>query len=1055
MRKSVFAGVVVLLLFWLLPGSFSQITTGTISGTVTDISGGAIPGAQVVVLNEDTGVSRTVFGDASGRYSAPQLSLGRFRVTATIEGFQAEVRSGIQLTVGRQAVVNFQLQVGQVTQTVEVSGEAPLVETTDAAVGYLVEERSIRELPLNGRDISELILLNPNVVINANGKWGNADKGFGKRYSISGMRGEDNSYLLDGTYINDYYRHHPAGPTGALAGVETVKEFETLTSTFSAAYGRALGGVFNAVTQSGTNQWHGTAYEFLRNDVLDARNFFDRQDSADSPRLPPYRRNQFGATFGGRVIRDRTFFFAAYEGFRERLGESSTANVPDLNARQGILPDRTVTVSPLIRPWLDQYPLPSPDGTNFRDGTQQFFFQVSQPTTEDFGQGRIDHQFSDNDSIFLRTTINNAERSRFNDFPDLFEIGNIKTRLWTVSETKIISPSWLNTFRFAYNRVVPGTDHIFPAATGTSSVPDQPDPAGVEPGSGLGVRNGTENPRSTYETKRFAFHDDVNTTMGNHTIQFGGMFERFHYNPNVPFRPYTDWRFGDIADFLQAIPDRLRGTPPQLANFERGIRQSFMALYMQDDWKLTPSIALNLGVRWEPFTVPTEVNGLTDNLRRLGDPETTVGDPLWENGSWTSFSPRVGIAWSPFPSGTTSVRAGFGVFFVPTDSTAYTLVFGRSSRFSPNININDPLHFPDALAAIEAEGLAAPNGRGGDNWALPFEDPDTAHALQYSLTLQQQIGEANVLSIGYSGRSGVNLPSNTQFNIPVADFDGVSLKIPPGADPINPNFDRIYYISNNASSSYHGLGIGLQRRFSAGLQAQVSYTYSKAISYTDGADTGNHVGVGNNGAILYGHDISTNKALSGYDLRNVFTASYTYDLPLGQGLSGVAGHLLSGWQMSGIATFQSGQPFGVLQQAPNVTRDYGARSSPNRVPGFTQENTVTGDPNGYFTLDAFSPAGTGDLGNAGRNGLRGDGIARWDFGLHKNFSLTETMRLQLRVEAFNLLNGVNFSAPSQRGTSGGNVQIFTRQGAPIPSETVVLRTVDTSRQIQLGMKFVF
>ena len=1039
--------------FLALPGH-SQITTGTISGRVSDSTGGVLPGAEVLVLNEDTGISRAIQVNTAGRYSASLLISGRYRVTVSLAGFQTEIRSGIQLTVGREAVVNFELPVGAVTERVEVIGEAPLVQTTDAAVGYIVNERSIQELPLNGRDISQLILLSPNVVQNANGKWGNADKGFGKRYSISGMRGEDNSFLLDGTYINDYYRHHPAGPTGALAGVETVREFQTLTSTFSAAYGRALGGVFNAITKSGSNQLHGSVYEFVRNDTLDARNFFDRKADPNDPRLPPFRRNQFGASVGGPVLRDRTFFFAAYEGYRERLGESSIANVPDLNARNGILPDGTVQIAPEIVPFLNQYPLPSPNGRNFGNGTQEFSFQVSQPTTEDFGQGRIDHQISDNDSIFLRFSADNAERFRFNEFPDLLETGTIVTRLWTVSETHIISPTWINSFRFAYNRVVPGTDHFFPEVPGTINVPGQPDPPGVEPGSGIGVRSGTENPLSGYETKRIAFHDDLNTTIGNHSLQFGGMFERFHYNPFVPFRPYGEWRFGDISDFLQGIPDRFRGTPPELAEFQREIRQSFLALYVQDDWKLTPSVTLNLGVRWEPFTIPTEKSGLIDNLRNSSDTATTVGDPFWKNSSWTNFSPRIGIAWSPSASGRTSVRAGFGVFFVPTDSSLYTLAFLRSSRFSPNININDPENFPDALAAVTASGFT-PGGGGRDVWAMPFEDVDSAHALQYSFTIQQQLGESNVLSVGYSGRQGINLPSNAQFNIPLSEFDGVSLRIPDGAGPINDAFRRIYYISNNANSSYHGLGIGIQRRFSAGLQAQVSYTFSKAISNIDGADTGNHANVGNNGSILYGHDINFNRGLSGYHLKNVLTANYTYDLPLGQGMSGFSGHLLSGWQLTGIMTFQSGQPFGVLQQAPNVTRNYGSRSSPNRVPGFTQENTVLGDPNGYFTLDAFTPAESGQLGNAGRNGLFGPGMARMDFGLFKNFSLTERTGLQLRMEAFNVTNRVNFSGPSQRGTSGGNVQVFTRRGAPVVSETVIRRTVDTSRQIQLGLKLTF
>ena len=1046
---------------WLVVVSFSawmsygQVTTGTISGTVVDSSAAVLPGAEVVVLNEDTGIPRTVQANTAGRYSAPSLIPGRYRVTASVAGFQTQVRSGIQLTVGREAIVNFELPVGAVTERVEVTGEAPLVQTTEAAVGYLVDDRTIRELPLNGRDISQLILLNPGVVQNANGKWGNADKGFGKRYSISGMRGEDNSFLLDGSYINDYYRHHPAGPTGALAGVETVREFQTLTSTFSAAYGRALGGVFNAVTKSGTNEWHGSAYEFLRNNSLDARNFFDQQKDPSDPRLPPFRRNQFGAVAGGPVFRDKMFFFAAYEGLRERLGESSTANVPDRNARQGILPGKTVTVSPLIVPFLNQYPLPSPDGRNFGNGTQEFFFQVSQPTTENFGQGRIDHQISDNDSIFLRFSANNAERARFNEFPDLFEIGNIKTRLWTLSETHIISPAWLNAFRFSYNRVVPGSDHIFPGAgPGTVSVPGHPNPGGLEPGSGIGVRSGTENPGSVYETKRFAFHDDVNTTLGNHAIQFGGMVERLHYNPVVPFRPYGEWRFGDIADFLQGIPDRFRGTPPSLATLQRGIRQSFLALYVQDDWKLTPSVALNLGLRWEPFTVPTEVNGLLDNLRNLTDQTTTVGDPYWNNKSWTNFSPRVGIAWSPFASGRTSVRAGFGVFFAPTDSALYTVPLLRSSRFSPAFEVNDPLHFPNALAAIAASA-SAPGGGAVDAYALPFDDVDSAHALQYSFTIQQQLGASNVLSVGYSGRQGVNLPSNGNFNIPLMEFDGVSLRLPNGAQTFNKKFNRIFYISNNASSSYHGLGISLQRRFSAGLQAQVSYTFSKAISVTDGSDTGNHASVGSEGSVPYPHELNVNKGLSGYHLKNVFTANYSYDLPVGRGMSGFAGHLLSGWQLTGIMAFQSGQPFGVLVQAPDRTRDHITRSKPNRVPGFTQENTVLGDPNHYFTLDAFSAPAAGQLGNAGRNGLIGPGMARWDFGLHKNFTLTEKMRLQLRIETFNLTNRVNFSAPSQRGTSGGNVQIFTRRGAPVESETVVRRTVDTSRQIQFGLKLTF
>ncbi|MGH9660853.1 MAG: TonB-dependent receptor plug domain-containing protein, partial [Bryobacteraceae bacterium] len=475
-----------------------------------------------------------------------------------------------------------------VTQTVEVTGEAPLVQTTEAAVGYLMDNRTITELPLNGRDISQLMLLNPGVTQNANGKWGNADKGFGKRFSISGMRGEDNSYLLDGSYINDYYRHVPAGPSGALTGIETVREFQMLTNSFSAAYGRALGGVFNAVTKSGTNQWHGSAYEFLRNSKMDAANFFD---NAQGTGKAPLKRNQFGATFGGPVFRDKTFFFVAYEGLRERLSQSSVANVPGDDARRGILPvvnsagvvtgTRTVTVSPRIQPFLDMLPRPSPTGKTFPTvGTAEYYFVASQPTGENFGQGRIDHQISDSDSLFGRFTGLNANRSTFRELPDRFEVGNLQTRLFTLSETHIFSPTLLSTFRFSYNRVLPATDHaIPPAPPGTISVPSQPDMAAFESIQGVltGLRN-TEGPGTTYITHRFAFHDDINFTRGNHAMQLGGMIERLRYNPYQPFRPYGEWRFPSLADFLQADPDRIRGTPPEFGVFGRGFRQTFIGL---------------------------------------------------------------------------------------------------------------------------------------------------------------------------------------------------------------------------------------------------------------------------------------------------------------------------------------------------------------------------------------------------------------------------------------------------------------------------------------------
>ena len=1087
MRKSVFAGVVALLFFWVLP-NFGQIITGTIAGMVTDSTGASLPDAQVVVLNEDTGVTRTVVSDAGGRYSAPQLNPGRYRVTTTKEGFQVESRSGIQLTVGREAVVNVQLQVGQVTQTVEVTGEAPLVQTTEAAVGYLINDRTISELPLNGRDISQLMLLNPGVTQNSNGKWGNADKGFGRRFSISGMRGEDNSYLLDGSYINDYYRHVPSGPSVALAGIGMVREFQMLTNSFSAAYGRALGGVFNAVTKSGTNQWHGSAYEFLRNSKMDAANFFDNKQGTDKS---PLKRNQFGATLGGPVFRDKTFFFVAYEGMRERLSQSSVANAPSDDARRGILPvvtggvvtgTRQIVVSPRIQPFLDMLPHPSPNGTVFPTvGTAEYYFVASQPTGENFGQGRIDHQISDNDSLFGRFTADNANKSTFRELPDRFEVGALESRLFTFSETHIFSPTLLSSFRFSYNRVIPTADHAIPEAPpGTISIPGQPDMAAFESIQGVltGLRN-TEGPASLYPTNRFAYHDDINWTRGNHSMQFGGMVERMHYNPYQPFRPYGEWRFPSLEAFLTADPDRIRGTPLDFGVFGREFRQTFLALYLQDDWRVTPNLSVNLGLRWEPYTVPTELDGLIDNQRNLMDAETTLGDPYWKNQSWTNFSPRIGFAWSPGGSGNTSVRGGFGIFYVPNDSAIYTTATVNSFRFSPRLQITDSVVDavqPGAIAAnfpnaVPIYNLIRSVPGTGTIYSPTFEGFDTPHAVQYSLNVQRQIGESNVVTLGYSGRRGLNLSSLGNYNLPLLNFNGTSLELPAGATLQNPLYADINYLANSANSWYNGFTAALQRRFAAGLQAQVSYTFSRAISEVDGSDTGNHASAGGGGSLKYAHDRAANRGLSGYQVKNAFVANYSYDLPIGQGMTGVAGKLASGWQVNGIVTLQDGGPFTVGAAIPRALADRIGRASPNLIPGFDQDNIVLDrsvwTDQGYFTTAAFAAPGcrvagncsatrtTSEIGNMGRNVLIGPGLAQWDMGLTKNTQLGEQFNLQFRAEFFNLMNRANFSAPGQVGNSSQANELFSRDGVLAAGVPLLRRTAGDSRQIQLGLRLVF
>ncbi len=1029
----------------------AQMSTATISGTVTDSTGAVLPGAKLTILNEDTGTSRLVNTDAAGRYSAPSLSLGNYRVTASADGFQSQSRTGIVLTVGREATVPFQLSLGAVSQAVEVTGEAPLVQTTESTVSYLVGDQTVRDLPLNGRDMTQLILLNPGVSQAENSGSANAYDGWGKKISISGMRNEDNAYFLDGSYIADFSRRIPAGPSGSLMGVETIREFQVLTSSFGAQYGRALGGVFNAVSKSGTNEWHGDAYEFLRNSAMDAARWED--NALGGGIKPPFRRNQFGATLGGPLRKDKLFFFASYEGTRQSLTTTHTANVPDLAGRQGNLPGRTVPVSPLIVPFLNLYPAPSPQGRNFGDGTAQFIFAATQGIQDNFGLFRLDDQISTSDSLFARFTASNSAKQDVGNFPQYGSLAFLGTDLFTISETHVVSSRMLNASRFSFNRVVPidkGTYPQVPAAA--VSVPGQAN-AGILQGS-LTSLEGLRKPRDSWVTNRFDFQDDVNLAIGNHSMQFGGLLERMQFNMDQPNAPFGEWTFPSLDSLLQAAPSNYRGTPPQAGNSVRGWRQMFFALYLQDDWRVTPKLTLNLGLRWEPYTVPTEVNGLIANVRHYGpDAIPTLGGPFWLNKSWRDFGPRFGLAWNPFAGGKTSVRGGVGYYFIPNDPTQYYILATRLGPLFPeyNVPLSQPTRFPNALSQIAVSTISSLGSGSG----VPFDNNRSQRALQYNVNVQRQLGASTVLSLAFNGTRGIDEVCLCNVNAPVATFDGVSMAVAPDAKVVNSKFAVFTYYANSANSWYNAGSVTLQQRFTSGLQAQVSYTFSKGISQADSTSVTDPTGSGTGGAIN-GHDLNVSKGLSGYNVANKLSVNYSYDLPFGKNTTGVVGGLISGWQLNGIITAQDGQPFDVTNAAGatsafltslgySLTNQPGVR--PNVVVPFAGK-IVQGGPNQYFNPLAFSmPTSPFELGNVGRNILVGPGLASWDFGLTKNTNVTEKIRLQFRAELFNLLNRPNYATPTS--------SIFTSGGRRLGNAGTITRTVTTSRQIQFGLKLFF
>src|SRR2546422_2657344 len=442
-RKSMNLGIILL-------GLLFQGTTATVSGTISDNSGAVVPGVKIVVLNEETGIAREVQSNETGRYTAPSLGLGNYRVTASKEGFQTQVRSGITLTVNRQAIVNFELPLGTISESVEVRGEAPLVETTKGGLGSLVQSNTINDLPLNGRDLAQLITLQTGVVEYSGG---DADLGSGKLLVVSGARPTTNVFMIDGVAIESYTQKTPTGASGQFLGAEAVREFRVESNAYSAEFGRGTGGIFNVATKSGTNAFHGSLFEFLRNDNFDANRWEANKAGLDKPE---FKRNQFGFSLGGPVKRDRTFFFGTYEGLRERLGVTHNSLTVYDALMQGSVPHGTgITIVLTIPPYLQSGLWPRGNGEILSDGTQYYNFNASQPTDENLYQVRLDHKLTDSNSFFGRYTYLSSDRTATQTFPYEKTVDSVRSQSLTLEHNWVVTPTLLNTFRFGFSRNVP------------------------------------------------------------------------------------------------------------------------------------------------------------------------------------------------------------------------------------------------------------------------------------------------------------------------------------------------------------------------------------------------------------------------------------------------------------------------------------------------------------------------------------------------------------------------------------------------------------------------
>jgi hypothetical protein len=1025
---------------------FPQETTAIISGVVTDETGGLIPGVSIEVTNLDTGITRMTTTGDEGRYQVPTLSVGNYQVEASLAGFQTAVRTGITLTVGREALVDFALRVGEISERVTVTGEAPLVETTRSVLTDLVAQQTIEDLPLNGRSYTQLALLQPGVTTLGSQNFSSISGG-GAKLSMAGSRSTNTYFYLDGTEVKDSFGHTPGSAAGQTLGVDTIREFSVVVSSFSAEFGGS-GGVISSVTKSGTNQLHGSLFEYHRNSALDARNFFDTdpRDPLVRSDPPPFIRNQFGFTLGGPIVEDKTFFFGSYEGLRERLSTTRIINTPTDTVRSGGL----VPIHPEVQRYVDA--MPRPNGRDNGNGSGEFISTQSRPIDEDYFMAKVDHQVSDSDSLFVRYTLDNASRVQPQVFSDFFTEAETRSQYVTAEWNRIISPTWLNTFRAGLNRSKGGDINRVQGLDESFNIIDAPDR--IPPNLTVPVISqwGPSNAADRFSIVNvFQFTDRLTYTKGRHSIRAGVDVYRYQLNGQNRPRLHGRLRYNSYEDFLEGRPRLLEFLFPGTGGM-RGFRQTVPGFYFQDDFQLFPNLTINLGLRFEYSTVPTEVADRISNLRDVyGDSTLTVGDPFFKLPK-NNFGPRIGFAWDPFNTGKTSLRGGFGLFHMQMTYVNWRL----PALQNPPFMIRTQTVFP-----VDANGRPAVNWPPVIDFNAPIPpanpaaqqfDVKTPYMMQYNLTLQRELWSDMMFALSYVGSHGVHLGRLQPANI------GEFTVLPDGtkfweqnAPRLNPAFGSIDLRQFDTNSTYHSMQLRVTKRFTSGVQFQTSYTWSNAIDEAIGQE--GFSGGGWDAFSMDPFDRSRDKGPSSWDLRHNFVANFTYDLPFGTNQTGAAGKILGGWQTSGILNLNTGNPSVVSIRFNNsrnlVIPSFNPSERPNLVAG-KDNNPVLGGPDKYLDASSFVVATPGTLGNLGRNTITQPGLATLDFSLVKNTYVSEEVNVQFRAEFFNIFNRANFAAPN--GTVFSSSRSPTRVSGSFGRIT---RTRTTARQVQFALKILF
>ena len=1041
----------------LASAAWAQTDSG-LFGIVKDQTGASLPEAVVTIRNVETGAVRKVATDPGGRYAAVSLAVGRYEVRAEKPGFAPQAKTGIYLVVGQEAGVDLTLEVGEISQQVDVVEMPAAVNLSTSSTSGLVGEREVKELPLNGRSYDGLLSLNPgtvNYTSERSGGIGTSNSAVGSMFAVSGRRPQENLFLLNGIEYTGASEINvtPGGASGQLLGVEAVREFNVVSDNYGAQYGKRPGAQISIVTASGANQPHGSVYEFLRNSALDARNFFDFGN------IPQFERNEFGASAGGAIQPDKTFVFGNYEGFRQNLGLSDVTLVPDNNARAGYLPNSSGTlnyvgVAPGAQQLLALWPVQN--GPSLGSGIGEAYSHPLQTIREDFGTVRLDHNFSDKDTLFGVYTVDDSQDNTPSANPLSLVFEALREQVGSVQETHIFSPSALNTARVGYSRA----SYYFTGQTPVG-IPGwvEGDPIGaVVIGGGTALNGASQitgagtNAGSNLSSVRnlFTYQDQVSLTHGIHHLEAGVWIQRIQNNDNLAQDQYGQASFGSLTSFLEGTVGTFTVVPTSTL---LGWRSLEAAEYVQDSIRLGKGLEVSVGFRVENSNGMQEAHGRASNYgfdaNGVIQTQPTVGDSVFtvNNGKFLP-EPRAGLAWDPFGRGKTVLHAGFGIYHAQLDSLSYRL--DQNGPFNTtvslkNVSLNGLTIVPGA--APPSGSLVSPSGIQPDARIPTVES--------YTFKVEQQLAPSLSVSAGYTGSRGYHEILSIDANLAPAavcpapscpaSLPAGTLYIAPGTPLANPNVANTTTWWSNGESNYNALQVDVNHHLARGLQIRGVYTFSKSLD--DGTAWNSSVGANAPGFVMYPPNSRLDWGPSTYDVRQAAVIHGLWELPVGRG-HGTANRLLGGWTLSGIATIQSGFPF-TPQLGYNPSNDGDSRDPvrPSWNPAF-QGPVIEGNPNQYFNPAAFAEPASGTYGNVGRDTLMGPGIRTIDLSAVKNTAISERLKLQFRAEVFNVANHANFATPN-------TVVFSSASAAPSATAGLITATSTTSRQIQFGLKAVW